>query len=186
MKRIFSFIPALLLFACTNNAPEGEEAGFVNHQAQGDSITTAAQQVLLKNVASAMKQGGPVHAIEFCNLNASPLIDSLSGQHGATISRISEKNRNPNNKASGFEIELLTALESQQQKDTVVLNDDKITYYKTIRLGMPACIKCHGIPNDDINEATLEVLNRLYPNDLATGYKLEEFRGAWKVEFESE
>ena len=182
MKNFLLIIPALFLFACANNAPDSVTSD-MHYQVVGDSLTNLAQQTLLKNVSGAMKQGGSIHAIEFCNLNASPIMDSLSELHGATISRVSEKNRNPNNKASGFEIELLTAMESLKLKDTLIAVGGATTYYKTIRLGMPACIKCHGVPNDDINEATLEALNRLYPNDLATGYTLEDFRGAWKVEF---
>jgi len=48
---------------------------------------------------------------------------------------------------------------------------------------MPACLKCHGNIETDINVSTRNKLTELYPNDLATGYKLNEFRGLWKVEF---
>lgn len=183
MKQILLAIPVFFLVACADNDSSSDLTSPVDHLAVGDSITNQAQQVLLTNVAGAMKQGGPVHAVEFCNINASSLMDSLSELHHVSISRVSEKNRNPNNKASGFEIDLLTTLESLNLKDTVLVAQGKTTYYKSIRLGMPACIKCHGVPNEDINEATLSVLNQRYPNDLATGYKLEDFRGAWKVVF---
>ena len=51
---------------------------------------------------------------------------------------------------------------------------------------MPACLKCHGTPEKDIDAATLEKLNLLYPEDLATAYQLNDFRGLWKVEFPKE
>jgi cytochrome c553 len=62
-------------------------------------------------------------------------------------------------------------------------NGNDLVYYKPIRTGMPACLKCHGNTETDINAATKAKLNELYPNDLATGYKLNDFRGLWKVEF---
>jgi cytochrome c553 len=56
-------------------------------------------------------------------------------------------------------------------------------YYKPIRIVMPACLKCHGVPGTDIDSVTIQKLQSLYPADLATGYRLNDFRGLWKVEF---
>jgi hypothetical protein len=44
------------------------------------------------------------------------------------------------------------------------------------------CLQCHGKPNVDINEATLGQIEKLYPNDKAVGYGLNELRGIWVVE----
>jgi hypothetical protein len=48
---------------------------------------------------------------------------------------------------------------------------------------MPACLQCHGQPGTDINEATMAQIKNLYPEDHATGYKLGDVRGLWKVTF---
>ena len=58
-----------------------------------------------------------------------------------------------------------------------------LVYYKPIRIALPACLKCHGEPISDIDVATSEKIQNLYPADLATGYKLNDFRGLWKIEF---
>ena len=50
---------------------------------------------------------------------------------------------------------------------------------------MPACLKCHGVTGNDIDQATTEKLKKFYPNDLATGYQLDDFRGLWKFEIET-
>ncbi len=50
---------------------------------------------------------------------------------------------------------------------------------------MPACLKCYGNTGNEIDPASLEKLNSFYPNDLATGYKLQDFRGLLKIEFEN-
>ena len=44
-------------------------------------------------------------------------------------------------------------------------------------------LKCHGEIGKDRDFATTNRLNELYPGDLATGYKLNELRGAWHITF---
>ena len=70
------------------------------------------------------------------------------------------------------------------RQDTLVEMNQKLVYYKTIKTAMPACLKCHGNAETEINQATSEKLQKLYPNDLATGYQLNDFRGLWKIQFE--
>ena len=50
---------------------------------------------------------------------------------------------------------------------------------------MSTCLKCHGKPDIDIAQGTLKKINQLYPNDLAKGYKLDDLRGLWKIEFDN-
>jgi len=130
-----------------------------------------------------MKSKGPVGAIDFCNLNASTLMDSLSQVYKVDISRISSKPRNGANKPTDFELEILNSMETSNVMDTLRKNGNQVTYYKSITIGMPACIKCHGIPETDISQETLKVIEKLYPNDLAKNYSIGDFRGAWKIQF---
>lgn len=176
---------ALTFLACDSGSdntdvPE-ESTNKIDLRNFGDSITALAQQTLLLNVGAAMQNGGPDNAVDFCNIHASSLTDSLSAAHHAQISRISEKNRSPKNKASEQEQLLLHKLEKNKQKDTVVHWDNREIYYKTIRIGMPACLKCHGFEKTDISESTVNLLNERYPDDKAKGYRMNDFRGAWKL-----
>ena len=50
------------------------------------------------------------------------------------------------------------------------------------QLGQPLCLKCHGQPEREIAPSTMEVLRRLYPEDRATGFRLGELRGMWRVD----
>lgn len=146
----------------------------------GDSISALAQQELLFNVANAMQNGGPEYAVEFCNLNAFRIVDSLSKYHQVKISRISDKNRSPGNKPSESESSLLRELEELNKKDTVLTANGSSTYYKSIRIGLSTCLKCHG-PIDSIDPSTHSKIVEKYPNDKAINYQLNDFRGAWKV-----
>ncbi len=152
---------------------------------KGNAIATQAQGVLLANVGKAIQQGGTEYAVEFCNLQASGITDSLNRVNDVVISRVSGKNRNPQNNLKDEEEKGLWQFYVQHPAtgDTLVLQNDKIIYYKPIRTAMPACLKCHGNPDSDIEPATLQKIRTLYPDDLATGYKLNDFRGLWKVEF---
>ncbi len=154
----------------------------------GDSITQAAQVELLKNVRNAMKKGGTPHALQYCKLNASKITQALSKKYNCTIRRISFKNRNPDNQPdSKQDKNILKHFEKQnrnENKDTLTHHAGSYNYYKPIYTFMPACLKCHGTPNQDIDKTTLETIQKLYPLDKATNYKLHELRGAWKITFE--
>ena len=172
---------SFLLISCKKNI---QPEIYIEHIEKGNTITTEAQAVLLANVASAMQTGGPSHAVEFCNLKASGITDSLNHVFNCTISRISAKNRNPENAvASATDKQLWSAFEKGVVGDTVVRHAKNLVYYKPIRTAMPACLKCHGVPGTDIDSVTVQKLQSLYPADLATGYRLNDFRGLWKIEF---
>lgn len=160
---------------------------YVKYIDTGNQIATNAQAVLLSNVAAAIQQGGPSYAIEFCNLKASGITDSLSKVHQSTISRISAKNRNPENGLkTETDILVWKIFETYNLTDTLLQAGNNLVYYKTIKTAMPACLKCHGSPGTDIDSLTIARLNNLYPSDKATGYLLNDFRGLWKIEFPAE
>ena len=143
-----------------------------------------AMQTLLSNVSREMQKGGPANAIDFCHLNATSLTDSLSKIHVATISRIAEKNRNPENLASAFEVSIMNELFAENRNDTVIKSDGQFIYYKNIKLGMPTCLKCHGDVVSEIGDSTYALIQDRYPNDKATYFKMGDLRGAWKIIFE--
>jgi Protein of unknown function (DUF3365) len=172
-----------LLWSCSQSKLDDQT--YSKFQARGNEISTLAQTTLLANVGQAIQQGGPEYAVVFCNLKASGIIDSLNEVNSCTIARDSEKNRNPENALkSAADKDLWEAFQNSTQSDTVVLSDNKIVYYKRITTAMPACLKCHGDTEVDINRVTLEKIQSLYPEDKATGYHLNDFRGLWKIEFE--
>lgn len=171
-------------------AVQNEESLKQEYLQKGEEIANQTQTELLKNVSFAMSQGGPEHAIGFCNVRAMPLKDSLSRLHNCQIRRISSKYRNPADKPqSEIEIDQLKQYQLAQQNGKamdaeVYFFDDRVEYYQAITIAMEACLKCHGDPAKHITEETSAKINALYPNDLATGYALNDFRGAWKITFE--
>ena len=184
-KALIIVSAVVLLFSC--NSKNISEATYAEFQKMGNEISSNVQSVLLANVGQAMQTGGSLYAVEFCNLEASNIIDSLNKVNNCVISRVSDKNRNPeNNLQTRIEKDLWKIFETGNVTDTLVQQQNKLVFYKSIKTGLPACLKCHGYPHSDIEPATFEKIQQLYPADLATGYKLNDFRGLWKIEFSVE
>ncbi|MBW6492613.1 MAG: DUF3365 domain-containing protein [Lentimicrobium sp.] len=183
---------AILFFASCN--PKQQQVNDYKYEIdtiaiiqRGDSIANAVQQVLLANVLQVSKSGGTVYAVTFCNERAMSLTDSLSQKYNCLIERISQKYRNPANKPGESDEAVLLKMSSLASAEPFLLSGNGIvTYYKPIRIAMPACLNCHGIEGKDISIPTLEAIRQKYPNDLATGYKEGDFRGLWKITFPEE
>lgn len=176
------YLSALLFAFSCGSSEKGVE--YAELKTEMDSIATASQKELLKNVSTAFRKGGTVYAVGFCNIMAIPITDSLSEAHRVLISRITDRTRNPEN---GLTTENDKAVfgsfrENKDLVDSLLTENSKIVYYKRINTSMPTCIKCHGNPEKDIEPATLAKIKTLYPNDQATGYSMNEFRGLWRIE----
>lgn len=187
--RIIALLLILISFAqCQSTSGKlsyDERAEFL---LKGDSVTTSAQRVLLQNVAMKIQEAGAPGAVDYCNEKALFLTDSISESFGHTISRLSNKNRNPNNaiqntedKNAWLEIEKRMKDENDIAKHFVVQEGNNIYYYKAISIAMPTCLKCHGDKENDITSETLQKIQEKYPSDKAVGYAMGDLRGMWKV-----
>ena len=193
MRKILVFgIISLVVFSCQTNNKTLTLSEQQDYLSKGDSIATQAQQVLMKNVSAAIQEKGVAGAVDFCNINAMPLTDSVSNLNAVSIQRISEKNRNPNNaivseldKSALEQIKIMLKDTSISTKHLIVQESGNVYYYKPIPLGMPTCLSCHGNTTTDIAPETLQVIQSKYPTDKATGYQLGELRGLWKIKMNS-
>jgi len=185
MRKV-AILVSILSLAVTWTSCQRERGGnLADLRKLADSATARSQQLLFQKVSTAMSQGGAAHALEFCQVQAIPITDSLSRSFELDLQRISDKNRNPNNRfrtpkdRSIFE----TFKQSPKLKDTILMENGHPIYYKRIDLGMVNCLKCHGKPNVDLEPKTLELIRDLYPMDKAVDYGLNDLRGMWKVYF---
>ena len=156
---------------------------------KGKEIVDLSQAELLKNVATAMGADGPAHAVDFCNVHALSIKDSLSRLYHCEIRRIAIKYRNPEDKPRpGTEQDVLDSYLDGAQKEeslqaVVYQFEDRTEYYHPIFITSGACLLCHGIPGKEISDQTMTMISTHYPGDLATGYQMNDFRGAWKITF---
>ena len=145
------------------------------------------KKILGKNLMGAIQQKGTLEALAFCNHQAIPLTDSMATKYNATIKRVSDKNRNPNNKANQEELHYIAQFKKelvakQDIKPVVLEKGNKIQFYYPIETNT-MCLKCHGKPEQIKPEVRAKTL-QLYPKDLAIGYSENEVRGIWSITFD--
>ncbi|PKR79811.1 hypothetical protein CW751_13355 [Brumimicrobium salinarum] len=210
MKKLTLLFIPFLFAACSENQINDEESqknntadslAKVKQEVQKEEIkkyedlgfkyATTTKATLGKNLMGAISSGGTEHALSFCNVQAIPLTDSMSREHNATISRVSDKPRNQNNAANAKELEEIEFYKTQiaegksgkEIQPHVEIKENKVHFYYPI-ITNEMCLQCHGTKNEEVKPATLAMLSEMYPEDQATGYKTNEVRGIWSIVFE--
>jgi Protein of unknown function (DUF3365) len=157
--------------------------------ARGRQVAAAAFKELSGNLQQAITKGGFTNAIEFCSEKAIPLTLVVAQKEGVKLTRVSHRPRNPANAASDQERTLIrkyqeSATLNPPPEPVVELADDgRRIFYAPIIINNPLCLNCHGDPKQEIATDTLAAISRLYPKDQATGFKLNDVRGLWRIEF---
>jgi hypothetical protein len=154
----------------------------------GDSITTEAQTQLISNLQKAITEHGTVGALEFCNVQALPILAEVSDKHQVEIRRVSNRNRNPSNLPNEEETPLLDAYEysaenGEKGDPSIQKVEDGAVFLYTKPIVIPGefCLSCHGEPGKNIDENTVNKLAALYPKDKAQDHKVGDLRGMWSV-----
>ncbi len=180
MKNLLFLLLPIFLFSCQEKKYDNVDLTLI--KAKADSIAMVSQKTLIQNVQQAIQKGGTEYAVDFCNINAISLTDSLSDGLQVSIERLTDRTRNLEN---GLKTEMDQDLfnsfkENPKLADSFLAEGNNYVFYKRINMGMPTCIQCHGNPKD-IEPKTLEKIQFLYADDQATSYELNDFRGMWKI-----
>ncbi|TFE66932.1 hypothetical protein A7Q09_09055 [Methylacidiphilum sp. Yel] len=193
----FFFLYFSFVFICqSQQEPVTSIASMEKSQAIEKIAAPIAQELQesLKNILTTkLKEIGPIETLKFCNLQALALTDQVKEKHGARITllkRTSDKIRNPLNKPDYAEKEALEIfLEAQRRHEPFPSSyvqkveqnwTTKYRYYKPLFIGN-ICLNCHGSLSQ-MSPSLKEELQKRYPLDEATGYKLGDFRGLITVE----
>ena len=157
-----------------------------SHAEIGLEYALETKKLLGKNLMGTIQQKGTLEALAFCNHQAIPLTDRMASKYNAKIKRVSDKNRNPNNKANAEELDYIAQFKkelaaNQEIKPVVLEKGNTIQFYYPIETNT-MCLQCHGKP-DQIQPAVLAKTLQLYPKDLAVGYSENEVRGIWSITF---
>lgn len=161
------------------------ESDTTNYLLKGKAIATETQKILAKNLTEAITKGGTDYAIQFCNIQALPLTDSMAKQLNANIKRVSDQPRNINNSANEKEMAYIQSIKSVIEKGEtanpqVTSSDNEVIgYYPIITNSL--CLQCHGNKNTDITKESQNKIASLYPSDKATGYSINQLRGIWVI-----
>ena len=137
---------------------------------------------------AAMKAGGPVSAIQVCNVQAPAIARNLAHDSGWEVGRTSLKLRNPANRPDNWEQAVLEqfdarkaageAAEKMEFSEVVDAEGIKTFRYMKAIPTAPLCVVCHGTDIDPYVDARLQ---ELYPEDQARGFKPGDIRGAFTI-----
>lgn len=144
---------------------------------------------LKDKLVAAMKEGGPMKAIEVCNTAALPITEEQGKAAGVRIGRTALKVRNEKNAPDAFEKKVLEMFVEKLKAGADVAKLDyaetvtengvaTVRYMKPIPMLEKPCATCHG---GAIDPALKAEIDKLYPKDQATGFTPGELRGAFTV-----
>lgn len=157
---------------------------------EANKLIKQFSDALKSELQTAIQSGGLIKGIEVCSEKA-PAIAAQFSQSPWQIKRTSLKVRNPLNKPTAFEEDILRQF--QVKKDEGIELSD-LSYYQSEKTetgithrfmkAIPTqglCLACHG---ENISEPVKEALANRYPNDQATGFHEGDIRGAFSLIYE--
>ena len=164
-------------------APASSEA--LLQQARG--IVSLFSEKLKSQLVEAIRAGGPVKAIEVCNV-AAPVIASEVSTEGWSVGRTSLKLRNTQNKPNEWEKQTLDLfmvekakggdLAKLERSDIVEVNGVRTFRFMKAIPTLELCLTCHG---REVKDPVKAKIAELYPSDQATGFNLGDIRGAFTL-----
>lgn len=150
--------------------------GFADFAGDAKIQSDLLKKNLMNNLTTQIRKNGVVAAVEFCHESALPLTDKAKSKK-LKMGRTSLKIRNPKNTApqwiKSYLNEASKTTAQNPFKEQVVILQDKSKAFISPLYVTHQCLQCHG----KLGGALKEKINKLYPNDQATGYKAGEFRG---------
>ena len=166
---------------------QGTNLKKLSYSEKGLKYALATKSVLGKNLMGTIQKKGTLAALNFCNVQAFPLTDSMSVVYKATIKRVSDKPRNIKNVANTLEKGYINifkeeAKANKESEPIVVESAENVKFYYPIKTNS-MCLQCHGTPTSDIKSTTLAQIDKFYPKDLAIGYSENQVRGIWSITF---
>ncbi len=163
-----------------------DQSSSPQYEEKGIKIAMAAQQLLGQNLMREIQNHGTMEALEFCNLQAIPLTDSVARKFDASVQRVTDKARNPVNEANSGEKAIIDVFKREisagkDPEPVIKMKRDSVEFYYPL-VTNNLCLQCHG-KQEDMEFGVKEQILKLYPQDQATGYSENEVRGIWKIAF---
>ena len=179
----------LLLFSTSGQADGQADVMAAFKKAGAEKIRQLGAQ-LKQELTSAMQSGGPVEAVNACNIKAVEITRALNRDSAIKITRTSLKARNPDNRPDAWEQQALQSFERQLGEGrpaSELVHAEKFVRGQAITLRMikaiptqGLCLSCHGY-EETLAPPVLKVIKDHYPNDQATGYSPGQIRGAFSL-----
>lgn len=203
MKYAMILMAGLVALASCSGPDKAEMHHQGHHGHQGHAMQAMSKEELVQGakqtvmtmvgkmqetMKAAMQEGGPIKAIEVCNVKAPKAAAKMSEKSGYQISRTSLKLRNPNNAPDQWELDVLNKFEERKAagEDVATMAHAEIVEQEGKRVfrfmkAIPTqgqCLICHG---GEVAPEVEEKLSTLYPEDQARGFNMGDIRGAFTL-----
>jgi len=180
------FVGSSLVLALNSHA-QGPQSS--NNLQEARLLTQKFGAELKSVLVSAIKTGGPIAALQECNIQAQPITESNALTSGWRVSRTSLKVRNTTNAPDDWERKILLQFEEQraagndlskaEYSEVIYEGDNAVFRYMKPIITAGLCVSCHG---SDLSSEISKKLQILYPGDTATGFKIGDIRGAYSLQ----
>ncbi len=182
---VASLWPAAPVLQAAGAVDASEQALLVQ---QGRTAAMAFGKALKGELQAAMQTGGPVKAIDVCNIEAPKIAEQVSSAEGLEVGRRSLKNRNALNAPDGWERAVLERFEqrkaaggsikSLEYSEILETDGSRVFRYMKAIPTEALCLNCHG---SELKPEVKSLLQKLYPDDRATGFQEGDIRGAFSI-----
>jgi len=169
-------------------ANAAEEAIWPEWVGKSRELSMQLGKELKTELGAAIEKGGPVAAIEVCRSRAPAIAARLSAESGARVGRTALRVRNAGNAPDDLERAVLEQfagdlaagrVEGPLEAAFEIKREGGIERHYMRAIPTEAlCLTCHG---DTLAPELAAAIARDYPGDQATGFKLGELRGAFRV-----
>jgi hypothetical protein len=188
MRPLRAIPVAFLVLAATGPVGAGQDIAAL--KSEGGQIIKELAGSLQTELKAAMQAGGPLKALEVCNLSAQDLTVGVSDAHdGWSISRASHRLRNPANAPDDYTAATIDAFlaRAAEGEDVASLMSAEIVetdgarafrMVKAIPTGA-VCLQCHG--GTEVSADVEAALADTYPEDAARGFSAGDMRGVFTL-----
>ncbi len=132
----------------------------------------------LQPTLMGMIQSDPTYktALGACSTLGQSMADDYNRASDVKIRRTALRYRNPKNKPDATDKTVMERFLATKEFNEPLVVDmgDSYRVYKALEVKQP-CLACHG---ENISQDLQKMLIRKYPTDMATNFKLGDFRGA--------
>lgn len=185
-----AWLPLALALAFNINPATAGDDDLAKFQEDSRKIVKELMTQLGGKMQSELKANGPAATIKVCKDLAPAVASEMSRKTGQRIVRVSQKVRNPLlGTPDAWEQKVLADFEKRLEKEkpgmleyTEVVSEPQgktLRFMKAIPV-QGVCLDCHG-GADAIDATVKEMLKTEYPHDKATGYSLDQIRGAVSI-----
>ena len=159
-----------------------------DHVVEARGVIQQFSAALGKELKTSIETGGPVAALEVCNLKAPGIAEQVSKATGWHVGRTALKLRNPRNAPDEWEKGVLASFASRvaageditkiEQTESVDRDGHRMVRYMKAIPTAELCVTWHG---SSLKPEVQTRLLELYPADQATGFTPGDLRGAFTL-----